>query len=120
TSSDYIADAIRVAIQDGQFADGEELNQVALARYFKVSRVPIREALRRLQAEGLVSNVAHRRALVIGLDLSEILQLVEIRAVLEGHLVSKSDPPLDVAALDRLNGLFDETCRTPDSCSNVA
>lgn len=114
TSSDYIADAIRVAIHDGQFADGEELNQVALARYFKVSRVPIREALRRLQAEGLVSNVAHRRAVVIGLDLSEILQLVEIRAVLEGHLVAKAGPQLDAAALERLNGLCDEMSRIRD------
>jgi DNA-binding GntR family transcriptional regulator len=114
TTSDYIADAVRVAIYDGQFADGEELNQVALARYFKVSRVPIREALRQLQAEGLVSNVAHRRAVVIGLDLAEILQLVEIRAVLEGHLVAKAAPRLDAAALERLNALCDEMSRIRD------
>ena len=114
TTSDYIADAVRVAIYDGQFADGEELNQVALARYFKVSRVPIREALRRLQAEGLVSNVAHRRAVVLGLDAGEILELIEIRAVLEGYLVAKAGPRLDAAALERLQTLCDEMGRIRD------
>jgi DNA-binding GntR family transcriptional regulator len=103
-----------VAIYDGQFADGEELNQVALARYFRVSRVPIREALRQLQAEGLVSNVAHRRAVVIGLNVGEILQLVEIRAVLEGHLVAKAGPRLQAAALERLKSLCDEMSRIRD------
>lgn len=114
TTSDYIADALRVAIYDGQFADGGELNQVALAGYFKVSRVPIREALRQLQAEGLVSNVAHRRAVVIGLDVGEILELIEIRAVLEGHLVAKAGPRLNAGALERLRNLCDEMDRIRD------
>lgn len=111
TTSDYIVDALRVAIYDGQFADGEELNQVELAAYFKVSRVPIREALRQLQAEGLVRNIAHRRTVVVGLDLQEMLELIEIRAVLEGHLLVKAGPQLDAAALQRLNQLCDEADR---------
>ncbi len=108
TTPDHIADALRVAIYDGQFKDGEELNQVELASYFKVSRVPIREALRQLQAENLVMSIAHRRAVVVGLDLGEMLELVEIRALLEGFLVAKAGPKLDPAALRRLNDLCDE------------
>jgi DNA-binding GntR family transcriptional regulator len=108
TTPDYIADALRVAIYDGQFKDGEELNQVELASYFKVSRVPIREAMRQLQAENLVRGIAHRRAVVIGLDLDEMLELIEIRAVLEGFLVAKAGPRLDSAALRRLYDLCDE------------
>lgn len=108
TTPDYIADALRVAIYDGQFKDGEELNQVELASYFKVSRVPIREALRQLQAENLIKGIAHRRAVVIGLELEEMLELIEIRAVLEGFLVAKAGPRLDSAALRRLNDLCDE------------
>lgn len=114
TTPDYIADALRIAIYDGQFKDGEELNQVELASYFKVSRVPIREALRQLQAENLVSSIAHRRAVVVGLDLEEMLELVEIRAVLEGFLVAKAGPRLDAAALRRLNDLCDEADRIRD------
>lgn len=111
TTSDYIVDALRAAIYDGQFADGEELNQVALAAYFKVSRVPIREALRQLQAEQLVRSVAHRRAVVIGLQVEEMLELIEMRAVLEGHLIGKAGPRLDAAALERLSDLCDEMDR---------
>jgi DNA-binding GntR family transcriptional regulator len=111
TTSDYIADALRLAIYDGQFGDGEELNQVELASYFKVSRVPIREALRQLQAEHLVKSAAHRRTMVIGLQVEEMLELIEIRAVLEGHLIAKAGPRLDAAALERLSDLCDEMDR---------
>jgi len=108
TASDYIADALRAAIYDGQFADGEVLNQVELAGYFQVSRAPIREALRRLQAEGLVSSIAHHRAMVIGLELSEIIELIEIRAVIEGYLVEKAGPKLNAQSIKRLGRLCDE------------
>jgi DNA-binding GntR family transcriptional regulator len=64
TTSDQIADTLREAILTGEFDDGEELNQVALAKHFNVSRVPIREALRQLQAEGLVTAKAHQRTVV--------------------------------------------------------
>lgn len=114
TTPDYIAHALRVAIYDGQFEDGEELNQVELATHFQVSRVPIREALRQLQAENLVRSIAHRRAIVVGLDLDEMLELIEIRAVLEGFLVAKAGPRLDPAALRRLNELCDEADRIKD------
>src|SRR3954466_12222072 len=85
TITDYLASALRTAIYDGQFADNEELNQVELAEYFGVSRVPIREALRQLQAEGLVQSIAHHRTVVTGLTLPQILEAVEMRAVLEHH-----------------------------------
>ena len=114
TTPDYLAEALRVAIYDGQFKDGEELNQVELASYFKVSRVPIREALRQLQAENLVEIIAHRRAVVVGLDLEEMLELIEIRAVLEGFLLEKAGPRLDAGALQRLNDLCDEADRIRD------
>jgi DNA-binding GntR family transcriptional regulator len=114
TTPDYLAEALRVAIYDGQFKDGEELNQVELASYFKVSRVPIREALRQLQAENLVKIIAHRRAVVVGLDLEEMLELIEIRAVLEGFLIAKAGPRLDAASLQRLHDLCDEADRIRD------
>lgn len=108
TTTDHIASALRTAIHDGQFADGEELNQVELAQYFNVSRVPIREALRQLQAEGLVRIVAHRKTLVVGLSLDEIVELMEMRAVLEARLVRTCAPRLDAPTLARLTELCDE------------
>lgn len=107
STSDYIADALRAAIFDGQFQDGEELNQVELARYFKVSRIPIRESLRRLQAEGLVSNVVHRKAVVIGLSLEEIIEQIEMRAVLEAYLVEVAGPSVTPAGLAKMHAYCD-------------
>ena len=114
TTTDHIASALRTAIYDGQFADDEELNQVELAQYFNVSRVPIREALRQLQAEGLVRIVAHHKTVVIGLTVNEILELIEMRAVLEAYMVRKSAPQLDQRALTRLHKLCDEMDRITD------
>lgn len=99
TASDEVADTLRDAIIAGQFDDGEELNQVELAKHFGVSRVPVREALRRLEAEGLVSAEAHRRVVVPGLNRARISEIFEIRAVIEAYLVERSAPNVDVGAL---------------------
>src|SRR5579859_3385634 len=94
TITDYLAAALRTAIYDGQFADQEELNQVELAAFFGTSRVPIREALRQLQAEGLVQSIAHHRTVVTGLSLPELLEAVAMRAVLEAYLLRKAAPKM--------------------------
>ena len=114
TITDHIASALRTAIYDGQFADGEELNQVELAQFFSVSRVPIREALRQLQAEGLVRIVAHHKTVVAGLSVQETVELIEMRAVLEAHMVRRSAPRLDARAIARLGRLCDEMDRITD------
>jgi DNA-binding GntR family transcriptional regulator len=118
TTTDYLASALRTAIYDGQFADGEELNQVELAKYFNVSRVPIREALRQLQAEGLVRIMAHKKTVVAGLTLDEILEAIEMRAVLEAYLVRKCAPGVDASTMRRLRSLCDEMDRMTDYGSN--
>jgi len=95
TTTDNLANALRIAIYDGQFDDDEELNQVELAEFFGVSRVPVREALRQLQAEGLVQSIAHHRTIVCGMSLPQIIESIEMRAVLEAHLLKKASKKLD-------------------------
>jgi len=114
TITDYLATALRTAIYDGQFADSEELNQVQLSEFFGVSRVPIREALRQLQAEGLVRNIAHHRTIVTGLTLPQILESIEMRAVLEAHLLCKAEKRFDQSAIDKLRKICDETDQIKD------
>lgn len=108
TTSDQIADALRDAILTGEFDDGEELNQVALAKHFGVSRVPIREALRQLQAEGLVSAKAHQRTVVTSLSIERVLEILDIRALLETHLLERTVPKLQPSDLERLHDLCTE------------
>jgi DNA-binding GntR family transcriptional regulator len=82
TTSDTVADELRAAILRGDFEDGMELNQVDLAREFGVSRVPIREALRQLKAEGLISSEPHMRAAVVGHTLERVIEILELRILL--------------------------------------
>lgn len=105
TTPDQVADLLREAILTGRLEDGAELNQVALAERFSVSRVPIREALRQLQAEGLVRQEAHRRAVVSTLTAERISELFDLRVLLETYMLRRSIAAMDestIAALDKM------------------
>lgn len=107
TTSDDIVDALREAISKGQFQDGEELNQVTIAKSFGVSRVPVREALRQLQAEGLVTSQAHMRTVVTGLSLDRVLEVLDLRLMLEAHLLDRAASRLTSQDLDELTSRCD-------------
>lgn len=108
TAPDHVADALREAILTGQLEDGEELNQVALAKHFAVSRVPIREALRQLQAEGLVRQKAHRRAVVSALSLDRIMELFDLRVRLETYMLERALVAITAADLDKMDALLEQ------------
>jgi DNA-binding GntR family transcriptional regulator len=114
TVADYVAETLRDAIIAGQFEDGEELNQVKLAEMFNVSRVPIREAMRRLEAEGLISAEAHRRAVVVGFDKDRIAEIFEIRAMLESFALQRAATKLDSAQIAELRRLCEEADEVED------
>jgi DNA-binding GntR family transcriptional regulator len=114
TTSDDIADALREAIARGDFADGEELNQVALARHFGVSRVPVREALRQLQAEGLISAKAHMRAVVTALTVDRVAEVLDLRIRVETYLLGRAAARIGEAELADLRALCDEMERIDD------
>ena len=84
TTEDVITQHLREAIVSGELLPGERLNQLAIAELFQVSRIPIRNALQRLAAEGLVTVRAHRTATVTELSLEELEEIYAIRGTLEG------------------------------------
>jgi DNA-binding GntR family transcriptional regulator len=77
--------AVREAILGGRFRPGEALRQESLAKEFDASRVPVREALNRLEAEGLVVLRPRRGFVVASLDLDEVIEIFQLRMVLEEH-----------------------------------
>lgn len=81
---DKLAADLQARVLNGELASGTRLRQEALAEEFGVSRTPIREALRKLQASGLVELRPNRGALVRGLSPREIRHAYEVRAALEG------------------------------------
>lgn len=94
-----IAQSLRQRILAGEFRQGEQLRQDALAQHYGVSRIPVREALSRLEAEGLITLEPHRGAVVSGLAPEEIGELFEMRALLEAELIRLAVPRLTSAAL---------------------
>ena len=75
---------LREAIMNGRFAPGDRLVERELCEMLKVSRPPLREALRRLEAEKLVVIVPHKGPVVASLDIREAKELYALRALLEG------------------------------------
>ena len=94
-----IYDALREAIVEGALKDGDTLRQDQIARMFNVSRIPVREALARLEEQGLVTTQRHRGAVVSSLSLAEIAETFEFRALIEGEVIRHSVAALSPAAL---------------------
>jgi len=111
-----IYNVVRKAIVDGIYQPGESVRQEALARQLSVSRVPIREALSRLEAEGLVVLRPRRGYIVKELDVNEIIEIFELRAVMEEHaayVATKARSSTDIrevqALLERMEVLSEGT-----------
>src|SRR6187401_2525244 len=86
--------ALRERILRGDYPDGEPLRQDAIGAELGVSRIPVREALRQLEAEGLVTFNPHRGAVVSTLSLKQIAELYELRADVESDLIRRAVPNL--------------------------
>lgn len=89
-----VADKLRDAIIRGEIPEGAQLRQDAIATKYRVSRIPVREALRQLEAEGLIAIVPNRGAIVPALLPSDIEELFAIRALLEPVVLKDSIPLL--------------------------
>jgi DNA-binding GntR family transcriptional regulator len=106
-----VTECLRNAIQSGLIPDGIELNQVTLAEHFGVSRVPVREAMRVLEAEGWVSARAHYRAVVQAVTPDRVHQIFELRSLLETHLLSQSVRLINSERIKRLYVICDRMDR---------
>jgi DNA-binding GntR family transcriptional regulator len=109
TKADDIALVIEEAIVSGELAPGTVLRQEQLSEQFKVSRTPIREALRRLAALGLVSFVPNRGVRVRTISREELHEAFMVRAELEGlatEVAAGKMTPEDLAELDEVERRF--------------
>src|SRR5882762_1714108 len=87
-----VAERLTEKILSGELREGEQLRQDAIATEFQISRIPVREALSHLAAEGLITIVANRGAVVSALSPDEIMELFETRAVLECYMLRCAIP----------------------------
>jgi DNA-binding GntR family transcriptional regulator len=89
-----VVERLREKILSGELREGQQLRQDAIAAEFQISRIPVREALSHLAAEGLIKIVANRGAVVSALSPEEISELFETRAVLECYMLRHAIPNL--------------------------
>ncbi len=114
STPDLIAEALREAILRGIFHEGQSLRQDEIAAQFGVSRIPVREALRQLEAEGLVTLQLNRGATVSALSPVEAQEIFEIRVALETTAIQLAIPKLTESDLEKATVILDATHQTTD------
>lgn len=95
-----ITESLRARILANELREGQILRQEALAEGYKVSRMPVRDALRQLEAEGLVVFHRNRGALVSRLDANDVDELFNLRRLIEMDLLRKAAPRATKADID--------------------
>ena len=115
-SNQTIADALRADILRGKLQGGQPLKQDEIAARFGVSKIPVREALVQLKAEGLVSFYPNRGAFVSELSAAEADEIYVMRIALEKEILARAIPDLTVAHFKRAG----EILAAIDNESNIA
>ncbi|WP_026818078.1 GntR family transcriptional regulator [Arthrobacter castelli] len=106
SKSERAYDAIKAKIADGSYGAGYRLVLGRIAKDLNVSVVPVREAIRRLEAEGLVTFERNIGATVAGIDTGEYLHTMQTLSIVEGAATALSAPLVsdaDIAAARRIN-----------------
>jgi len=106
TKQDYAYERLLQAIVQGKLRPGTRLPLEKLSKTFGTSRTPLREAVRRLQTEGLVVIEPHRGAVVADFSTRELVELYRIRAVLDGLAVRLATPAVTASDLQQMAALL--------------
>jgi DNA-binding GntR family transcriptional regulator len=116
TAQELVLASVRKAILSGVLQPNARLRQEELAEVFGTSRIPVREALRALEYEGLVTSQPHRGFTVTALDADDVEEVYDLRILLEGEAVRLALPNLTDIDLEELEVMFQamQDARTPD------
>ncbi|MCA0943185.1 GntR family transcriptional regulator [Salipiger pacificus] len=114
SASDIVFEALRRAIVLGEMAHGTPLRQEEIARAFNVSRVPVREAIARLEHLGLVETRRYRGAVVAPLRAEDIEEIFDLRALVESDAVRRALPGLTGAELAEAEAAHDAFAASGD------
>ncbi len=106
TRSEWVDRRLREEIVGGRFGPGDALVISTLAKQLGVSATPLREALGRLAADGLVEMQAHGSARVASVDLGEAVEIYELRQVLEPMALERSVAKADAGYADRVEAAW--------------
>jgi DNA-binding GntR family transcriptional regulator len=118
---DEVFNTLRDAILNGHFGPGERLVEQDIAQQLQISRTPIREALRKLELEGLVAYEPRKGVVVVGVSSEDAIEIYTIRAVLEGLAAKLAAHTRTEGELQRLQELLDgmEACIQQDNITKL-
>lgn len=119
TTQELVFEFLRDAILSGRLTGGSRLVQDKIAAELNVSRVPVREALLQLEAEGFVRMEAHRGASVVWLSPAEVAEIFEIRVILVSAAVKRVVPALTAEQLDTLERIARRQSTEVDMATRV-
>ena len=106
-----VVDTLRAAIRRGQFAPGERLTERKLGELVGVSRTVIREALRQLEADGLIENPPYRGPTIAAFSREKIIEIYDVRNALESHAAQLFTERATEKELRALQSVLDELAR---------
>jgi DNA-binding GntR family transcriptional regulator len=99
---DNVTERLRSALLTGDIQPGERIRVTALEKRFGVSHIPIREALRRLETEGLIVTLPQRAAVAAGVALDDLTGIYDLRRIIEGHVARRAAERMTDEALARI------------------
>lgn len=106
--ADQVQQQILQSIRNGDYQPGERIRETEVAKSFGVSRTPVREALRRLESDGLLSFESWRGVVVSKLDRQQVSELYAMREVLEGAAARMAAQHIDAADIELLKVLLEQ------------
>jgi DNA-binding GntR family transcriptional regulator len=115
TTEQRVVELLRERILEGQLAIGERLRQDAVSAELGVSSTPVREAFRRLAAEGLLTIASHKGALVRDLSHDERVEVLDLLRLIDSYNLARAIPNSTAAVIEEATRIQDELRSTSDS-----
>lgn len=107
SAGDVVFQALRRAIIEGELEDGDPIRQDDIARQFNTSRIPVREAIARLEQQGLVKSHRFKGAVVAGLSIIEAGEIFDFRCLIEAQVIRCAVPRMTRALITEVQTICD-------------
>lgn len=116
----WVSETLRENIRDGRYGPGDRVTELEVAGRLGVSRTPVREAMRRLESEGLLIQLPWRGVVVAELDRAQVLELYAMREVLEGTAARFAAQHADPGELELMRDLLNQEEAAGDDAERAA
>ena len=108
TKGEYVFQTLKKQILTSVLKPGSDIVISKISKKFNISIIPVREALKRLESEGLIENEPHKSAKVVKFNLEKLRQIIIVRAGLEGYLARLAVPYINEVHIKKMEKMLDK------------